>query len=299
MTLSFPVAPMKATLGTLPTGDDWAYEIKWDGYRTVVHVDGGAVRLQSTAGHDVTARWPEVGAIATAINAPAAILDTELVVLDDDGTPRFELVQRSGPGSGVEAVLQVFDVLQVDSTETIGLPYLDRRRLLDDLVEPGDNWIVPGHRVGGGQELFDVTAAAGHEGIIAKHVASFYRPGTRTKEWRKVKHRRRVDVTIGGYTGGAGARSTTFGALLVGVRTGDRLAFAGGVGTGFDQTTLETLTDRLRALATPGCPFDPPPPAAYRRDATWVRPDLAATVEIAEFTNEGYVRHASFVDLAR
>jgi bifunctional non-homologous end joining protein LigD len=300
--LSFPVLPMKATMGStaaVPDGDGWAFEIKWDGYRTIAHVDDGAVRLQSTAGHDVTDRWPEFAELPASVHARSAILDAELVVFDDDGRPSFELTQRSGVGSDRQAVLQFFDVLRIDDTDTIHLPYLDRRQLLDQLVEPGDNWTVPAHRIGGGAELVAATAEQGLEGVIAKRVDSRYRPGTRTKDWRKIKNRTTVELTIGGFTAGTGNRAGTFGALLVGrPDPGDgSLRFAGGVGTGFDHRTLQSLADRLRDLATDECPFEPPPPRAVARTATWVAPSLRAAVQIAEFTNEGLVRHASFVGL--
>jgi len=295
--LEFPVAPMKATLGRLPAGDGWAYEIKWDGYRTLVFADG-RTRLQSTSGRDVTQRWPELGAIGDAVNAGSAILDAELVVLDDAGKPRFELVQQSGVGSARQAVLYLFDVLAVDGTATIDLPYEARRQLLGELVEPGDNWIVPAHRIGDGAALLAVTEEQQLEGVIAKRLGSVYRPGTRTKDWIKVKNRRRVEVTIGGYRDGEGNRASTFGALLVGRWVGGTLAFAGGVGTGFDRVTLDSLVARMRALRTDRCPFDPPPPRAYQRGAVWIEPVLVATIEITEFTNDGFVRQASFVELA-
>lgn len=294
--LTFPVAPMKATLGGLPAAADddrWAYEIKWDGYRTLAFVDDGRVRLQSSSGRDVTAQYPELSVLPEGVLATAAVLDGELVVPGADGVPRFELIQRhAGP-----AVLHVFDVLRIEHHDTIALEYLERRRLLAEVVEAGDHWTVPGHRVGDGAALLEATDAQGLEGVMAKRIDSTYQPGVRTPHWRKVKNRRRVDVTIGGFTAGEGARQYTFGALLVGVADGDRLRFAGGVGTGFDQRTLERLRRQLDARAVADCPFDPPPPPAYRRTATWVRPELTATVEIAEFTNDGLVRHASFVDL--
>ncbi len=299
MGLRFPVAPMKARLGTLPTGDDWAFEIKWDGYRTIAHVDGPTVRLQSTAGHDVSARWPELGGLPTGVNAARAIVDGELVVLDDEGVPRFELVQQhqGDASSGRQAALYLFDVLSVDGTDTIALPYEDRRRLLESLVEPGDNWLVPSSRVGDGEEVLAATRERGLEGVVAKRLGSTYRPGTRTRDWVKVKNRRPIEVVIGGYTAGSGNRATTFGALLVGIRRDGRLDFAGGVGTGFSHAVLDDLGRRLRELRTPLCPFASPPPASYRREATWVEPVLGATVEIAELTNDGLVRHASFVRL--
>jgi bifunctional non-homologous end joining protein LigD len=231
------------------------------------------------------------------VNASSAILDAELVVFDDDGRPRFDLVQRSGIGSDRQAVLQFFDVLQIDGVDTIDLPYLDRRRLLDGVIEPGDNWLVPSFRVGDGSALVAATAEQGLEGVIAKRTDSRYRPGTRSKEWRKIKNRVVVELTVGGFTRGTGNRADTFGALLVGRPTDDGLAFAGGVGTGFDRRALLDITTRLRSLVTDDCPFDPVPPPPVRRSATWIDPVLEVIVEIAEFTDDGLVRHASFVRL--
>ncbi len=294
MALTFPVEPMKAGLGRLPPNDEgWAYEIKYDGYRTLAFVDGGRVRLQSTNLHDVTATYPELAELPTGVHADVAVLDAEFVVLDDDGRPRFELVQRhQRPGA-----LYLFDVLRVGDHDTIGLPYEHRRRLLDQLVEPGDNWLVPAHRVGDGEALLAATDEQGLEGVMAKRLGSTYVPGKRSPNWRKIKNRRRVDVVIGGFTTGDGNRASTFGSLLVGRWQDDTLVFAGGVGTGFDQRTLESLHLQLTDLRITACPFDPAPPAAYRRHAHWVEPQLAATIEMAEFTNDGLVRHASFIQL--
>lgn len=295
MPLSFPVAPMKAVLGSLPADDDrWAYEVKYDGYRTLALVDGDRVRLQSTNGHDVTETYPELEGLADGVHAAAVIVDGEFVVLDDDGRPRFDLVQRhERPG-----VLFVFDVLRIDEHDTIGLPYEDRRRLLEQVVEPGDHWVVPAHRVGNGSALLAASAEQGLEGIMAKRLGSAYVPGKRSQNWRKIKNRRLIEVTVGGFTAGQGNRSSTFGSLLVGRPDGERLSFVGGVGTGFSQRVLEALRRRLDDITIADCPFEPPPPVSYRRDATWVEPQLDATIEIAEFTNEGLVRHASFVELA-
>ncbi|MEM1332654.1 MAG: hypothetical protein AAGG08_04270, partial [Actinomycetota bacterium] len=330
MTLRFPVQPMKATLGSLPASDDgWAYEIKWDGHRTLAHVEGGGTRLQSGGGHDVSERWSEATGLGGSINADSAILDGEIVVLGDDGLPRFDLVQRRhGRGGTVRTapadatdvttghlMFQIFDVLSVNGTDTVDLPYLDRRRLLGQLVEPGPHWGVPEHRVGDGAELVAATAERGMEGVIAKRLDSRYRVGGRSKEWRKIKHRRSVELPIGGFTAGEGARASTFGALLLGhpgsghprshpaatdetatdesatdeTRGEDTvtgLRFAGGVGTGFDATTLVELRTRLEELRTGTCPFEPPPPRPIARTATWVVPELVARVEIAEFTND-------------
>lgn len=299
MALRFPVAPMKATLAALPAaGDDaqWAYEIKWDGYRTLAFVDDGRTRWQSSSGADVSERYPELVGFADAVNAGGAIVDGELVVLDDDGRPRFELMQRHA----AQVVFQAFDVLQIDGADTVALPYEQRRALLTQLVEAGGNWAVPAHRVGDGAALLAASAEQGLEGIMAKRLGSTYQPGARSAAWRKVKNRRRVTLPIVGFTRGEGARATTFGALLLGrpADSGEGLLFAGGVGSGFTDAQLLSLSGALRSLQSEHCPLVRAPSARQTGVAVWVRPSLSAVVDIAEFTNDGLVRHAVFVALA-
>jgi bifunctional non-homologous end joining protein LigD len=294
MSLRFPVSPMKAAIGNLPPDDEnWAYEIKWDGYRTLAFVDGGHTRLQSSNLIDVTAKYPELAEFAGSVNAKSAIVDGELVVLDAQGRPSFNLMQQHA----TQVAFYAFDVLSVDGHDTIALTYEQRRELLDGLVEPDQNWMVPAHRIGDGEVLVAATVERGLEGVMAKRLGTTYVPGKRTPNWRKVKNRYTVDVVIGGYTPGTGNRDSTFGALLVGVPDADGLRFAGGVGTGFSQHTLADLSVRLSSLRSETCPFSSLPPREYSRYAMWVRPELRATVEIAEFTNEGYVRHSSFTGL--
>lgn len=292
--ITFPVEPMRAVLGKLPPDEGWAFEVKWDGYRTVAFVDDGHVRLQSASGRDVTTAYPEIARMDATINARQAVLDGELLVFDDDGRPSFELMQRHDR----PATFHVFDVLSIDGIDAVTLPYVQRRALLGDLVESGSRWRVPSHRIGDGAALLEATAQQGLEGVMAKRLDSTYLPGKRSQNWRKVKNRQQVEVVIGGFTKGEGNRSGTFGALLVGRRVDGKLAFAGGVGTGFTQDRLQTLSRQLRDLAIDDCPFDPAPPTSYRRIATWIQPILTATVEITEFTNDGYVRQATFIGLA-
>jgi bifunctional non-homologous end joining protein LigD len=293
--LAFPVAPMKAGIGTLPIEDEaWAYEVKWDGWRLLAHIDGPRLRLQSSSGLDLTAKYDELGGLPAALNGTSAILDGEVVVLDDSGLPSFELLQQHS----AQVVFQAFDIVQLNGLDTIGLAYEQRRALLADVLEAGSNWTVPAHRIGGGSELLAATAANGMEGVMAKKLGSLYVPGKRSPNWRKVKNRISADVVIGGFSSGTGSRESTFGSLLVG-RLDDtgNLAFAGGVGTGFDTATLEHLDGEMRSRITDQCPFTPPPPRQYVGDATWIRPELIAEIEIAEWTNEGFVRHASFIGL--
>lgn len=297
MALTFPVEPMKAVLSTLPPDSEdakWAYEIKWDGYRTLAFVDRGALRLQSSNRLDVTKKYPELAGLPAAIGAKSAVLDGELVVFGENGRPTFELMQRHE----TPVVFQLFDVLSIGGKDVIAEPYETRRSRLADLVEATNSWTVPGHRIGGGRDLLAVAEERDLEGLMAKRLGSAYHPGKRTPNWRKVKIRRTVEVVVGGYTGGTGTRSSSFGALLVGRPDDDgTLAFAGGVGTGFSQRTLESLLGLLRTLSTDACPFTPVPPREYTRSATWVEPVLTAVIELTEFTNEGYARHASFIRL--
>ena len=302
---------MKAADAAIPDGDEWAFEVKWDGHRTVAHVADGTVRFQTTAGNDATDRWRDVAGIADAIGTDV-ILDGEMVVLDADGRPSFDLTQGRSDSMANPAVFQVFDVLQIGDNDATQLAYCDRRALLDQLLEPGPHWRVPAFRIGGGAELLAATAEQGLEGVIAKRLDSTYRPGTRSKAWLKLKNRRRVELVVGGFTAGSGNRAESFGSLLVGIdETAARdpevaralsdplrpgaLRFAGGVGTGFDTTTLATLTTALGALGTKKCPFDAELPSSVRRTARWVEPTMRIVVDIAEFTNGGHVRHASFV----
>jgi bifunctional non-homologous end joining protein LigD len=291
----FPVDPMKAGIGSLPPDDGtWAYEIKWDGYRTLAFIDNGSLRLQSSSGLDVTTSYPELHHLPTAVNATSAVLDGELVVLDANGRPSFEAIQRHQ----TQAALYLFDVLSINGTDIVSLPYRQRRELLEHLVEAGSNWMVPAYRVGEGAALLEAAEAQRLEGVMAKKLDSPYQPGKRSPHWRKVKVRVTETVVIGGYTAGSGNRAGTFGALLIGVEEPDgRLRFAGGVGTGFNQRRLESLTTMMRQSHAAECPFDPVPPREVCRTATWVQPIHHARIELAEFTNDGLARHASFIDL--
>jgi bifunctional non-homologous end joining protein LigD len=286
---------MRATAtDRLPTGAEWAFELKWDGYRTIAFVDvlERDVRLQSSNQIDVTARWPELGMLWHSVNARSAILDGEAVVLDENNIPRFELLQR---GDGAVTYV-VFDLLELDGMDATGLPYEQRRRLLREAVEDGDHWFVPEHHLDGAA-LFEASRARGLEGVIAKRLDSPYTAGKRTNSWRKVKNRVGQEVVIGGWTTGSGGRSTTFGALLVGVYEDGHLRYSGGVGTGFDGAMLERLTAELATRTIAECPFDPVPPREVGRSAHWVKPELVAQIAFTEWTFDGILRHASFVGL--
>ena len=288
----FGIAPMKATMGDVGVlrQHGWAYEVKWDGYRTLAFVEDGRLRLQSSNLIDVTTRWPELADLPGAVNATTAVLDGEAVAFGPDGRPDFGAVQRGD----TTITFVAFDVLHVNGLDTMALPYEQRRRLLEQLVEPGDRWLVPAWEHDG-VALASVTAARGLEGVLAKRLDGRYVPGKRATTWRKVKHRRRQEFVVGGFTTGTGHRASTFGSLLLGVHDGGSLRCCGAVGTGFDQRRLDTLAPTLRAIARRTCPFEPEPPREISRGATWVEPTLIVEVEFAEWTNDGIVRHSSFL----
>jgi len=301
--------PMKAVSGTVPTDDGWAFELKWDGMRVITAVDD-SLSAYSANGIEVAPRFPELRGLADHLAGHRAVLDGEVVVLDELGRADFGRLQPRMHVERPDKVAElrpdhpvtyvVFDLLHLDDHSLLTVPYLQRRELLAELVEPGPSWIVPEHQVGGGQDLFAAAAAAGIEGIMAKQLDSTYLPGKRSSAWRKCKVRRQQEVVIGGWTEGTGGRSGSFGALLVGVHDpdGGPLRFAGGVGTGFTEATLTRLQGELEARRTDECPFDPPPPrAALRSPATWVRPELVAEVAFAEWTQDGRIRHASYLGL--
>jgi bifunctional non-homologous end joining protein LigD len=224
------------------------------------------------------------------VNAKQAILDGEVVILDEAGRPSFSLLQQ-----GKGALLYViFDVLEIDGRDVTGLPYADRRRLLEQLVDNGPHWTVsPRHD--DGEVLYDAAKASRLEGIIAKRVASVYEVGRRSPAWRKIKHRPQQEFVVGGWVPGDGARESTFAALLVGVYEGKKLKYSGRVGTGFKERELQRLLARFRELASDECPFEPPPPAPTRKIAHWLRPEMVVEVQFAEWTNDDILRQPSYV----
>jgi bifunctional non-homologous end joining protein LigD len=311
-TVSLPrtLVPMKATSGDLPHGDGWTFEVKWDGMRALCFVTDGQVRVQSYNERDVTASWPELAGLAAALPVASALLDGELVATDADGRPSFGLLQQrmhvADPAEAARRAAEVpvsyvvFDLLHLDGHDLTGLPLTDRRRLLDQVLEPGPRWrISPLHD--DGAALLEAATEQGLEGVVAKRLDSRYEPGKRTRTWLKVKVRHRQEMVVGGWLPGEGNRTGRIGALLVGYHDvpGDGpLTFAGRVGTGFTDAELQRLGRAFDDLSTDRCPFDPPPPRAeILRGPTWLRPELVAELEFGEWTGDGRLRHPSYLGL--
>ncbi len=298
-----PLLPMKATSGSLPIGDDWLYEIKWDGMRLVVTIADGSVRLSSATGKDATISYPELAGLADALGVDSAVLDGEVVAFDDEGRPDFGRLQQrmhvSNPrvaaerAAEVPAVLCLFDLLALDGRDVTGLALTDRRQLLETLIDNGPHWQVPAAH-GDGGPLLEAAEAAGLEGVVAKRRDSVYRPGSRTREWVKVKVRRRQEFVVGGWGAGEGGRSGRIGGLLVGYHDvpGGPLRYAGRVGSGLSDREIDVLAGLVVPIEA--SPFDPQPPDTHLRAVTWVEPTVVVEVEYAEWTGDGRLRHPTY-----
>jgi bifunctional non-homologous end joining protein LigD len=296
--------PMLATLVTdPPTGDGWAWELKWDGIRALGYVDGGRLRLVTRNGNDVTRRYPELRALGGELGARDVVLDGEIVTFDDVGRPSFQRLQRRMHvesehairrlTNDVPVVYVLFDLCWLDGHSTMALPYHERRARLQGLGLVGASWQTPPHEVGDGTATIEVSRQFGLEGVVAKRVDSPYRAGKRTREWLKIKHQLGQEFVVGGWTRGEGRRTGGIGALLVGYYDDDGdLHYAGKVGTGFTDKEL----DRLEALLAPheraSSPFTS---GRAPRDAVWVEPEVVAEVRFTEWTGGGAVRHPAYL----
>lgn len=307
------IAPMKATAGELPTGDGWAYEIKWDGMRIIAIIDPDAeatTRLQSTNLLDVTVSFPELADLGELVEHRAAVLDGEVVVDDENGRSDFGLLQQRmhiqdpGEAARMAAILPVsyhlFDILHLDGHDTTDLPWSDRRRLLESLVEP-DPWVdVPGATRADGQGLLNAATERGLEGLVAKRTDSTYRPGTRSPNWLKIKIRRRQELVIGGWTEGNNSRAGTVGAVLVGWYDDDGLHYAGRVGSGLSEAERARLTPRLTELGRATSPFAEPVEATgpdRGKVFHWVEPELVGEIAYGEWSADGRLRHPAWQGL--
>jgi bifunctional non-homologous end joining protein LigD len=300
------VEPMQARLSTLPREEsEWAFEVKWDGVRAIAYSQPGRLRLESRNGNDVTPAYPELRALNRTLGSRAAILDGEIIAFDESGRPSFEALQprmHQRSEGAVRRLMQripvtyvVFDLLWLDGHSLMDLPYIERRERLQELGLEGEHWRTPELQIGDGAGLLLATGELGIEGVVGKRLDARYTPGRRDGGWVKIKHHRRQEFVIGGWTEGKGARAQRIGALELGVydERGE-LRHAGRVGTGFDEAELERLAGLLAPLARDDSPFTGSQPP---RGAHFVAPRLVCEVEFSEWTRAGKVRQASYKGL--
>jgi bifunctional non-homologous end joining protein LigD len=274
---------------------DWLFEIKWDGYRAIAFIEGGRVRLVSRTQNDLTAQFSELGSLPQFVKAQRAILDGEIVALDEKGRPSFSLMQqRTGfqagkrrlpRREGVPVIYYAFDLLYLDGFDLRRVALEQRKQLLQERIEVGKNDVVhySDHYPEKGLDLFEAAKQRGLEGILAKKRRSVYEE-KRSRDWLKIKITQRQECVIGGYTDPEGSREY-FGALVLGLydKKG-RLIHVGQVGTGFDHKTLKEMFARLQPLKTKQNPFYGE--IGGLRKVQFVRPELVAEIKFAEWTHE-------------
>jgi bifunctional non-homologous end joining protein LigD len=296
-----PIALMLATLtDRRDFGEEWLLERKFDGERCVARKDGEAVRLESRTGKALTAAYPELRAALAAQPLDRFLLDGEVVVFDGEQTSFGRLQRRLGVTTPsrelVEAfpvVYCVFDLLEAGGEELTGRPLLERRARLEQAIRPTASLRISDAWRDGSERRFAEACRSGWEGLIAKRGDAPYVAG-RSKDWLKLKCVLGQEFVIGGYTDPAGSR-TDFGALLVGYYEGDRLRYAGRVGTGYSARWLASLGVRLRALEIGESPFADARPIP--RGTHWTRPELVAQIGFAEWTVDGRLRQPRFLGL--
>jgi bifunctional non-homologous end joining protein LigD len=288
----------KPQLATLvdhpPTGSGWLHEIKYDGYRCLLAVAGGKVRIYTRSGLDWTDRFAGIADAAGALDLPPALIDGEIVWLDAKGNPSFSGLQEALKNDKGGLTLFAFDLLSLDGKDLTKLPNIARKEKLAALLADAERPIVyADHVLGSGEKMLDALCGAGQEGIVSKRADAPYR-GARTKNWLKAKCTKRQEfVVVGWLESGTARRSLR--SLLLGLNEGDGLRYAGKVGTGFDADTEQVLLDALKKIERKTATVDAPKAAV--RGARWVSPKLVAEIAFAEFTSANVVRHASFVGL--
>ncbi|QXQ04745.1 DNA ligase D [Sphingosinicellaceae bacterium] len=287
--------PQLATLvDTPPTGNDWLHETKYDGYRALVAVGGGKCIAYTRSGLDWTTKFRVVADAAAKLPCSTALIDCEIVALDNAGKPSFGALQNALKDGG-PILAFAFDLLELDGTDVAALPLVERKARLAHLLEGIDPPLHYSEHVrGGGEKLFAALCAGGYEGVISKKADVRYRAG-RAGTWLKSKCLHRQEFVIGGWSTSEKGRG--FASLLLGIYEGEKFVYAGRVGTGFDDKTLEDLTAKLAALKADKPAYADKLPALARRGANWVRPELVAEVAFTEFTGDGHLRHPSFLGL--
>jgi bifunctional non-homologous end joining protein LigD len=285
--------PQLATLvDDVPTGSDWIHEYKYDGYRLLIATAGGAATAWTRNGKDWTDKFRSI--VRAASHLPAGcLIDGEAVAIGENGKPSFQLLQSSLKGGDAEIAFYAFDLLVEEGKDISRKSNLERKEKLAALLKTARPPILYGdHVVGKGEALFDAICKEGGEGIISKKASAPYR-GTRTRNWLKVKCTLRQEFIIVGWQDSDKRRG--FRSLLLATREDRKLRFAGKVGTGFDSKLLESLSETMASLEVDKPPV--PMPASMRRRAHWIEPRLVCEIAFTEFTDDGSLRHPSFIAL--
>lgn len=296
------IHPMLATLVDEPfSGPEWIFETKWDGFRSVCFIKNGHAQFVSRNQIEMTPNYPELRNIARQIAAKEAIIDGEIVALDEKGMPRFQLLQpRVGRKSGIESlrgkgqiVYFVFDLLYRDGYDLMPCPLIERKAMLEQILRPASFVKFSEHIEGEGERFFKEIEKFHLEGMMAKRAASPY-VQKRSSDWLKVKTVLRSEVVIGGYTQPRGMRAY-FGALVVGLYRGKDLHYVAHTGGGFNEKTLAKIFKLMQPLKSDQSPFVQKPKT--NEPVQWLKPKLVAEVKFSEWTADERMRHPIFVGL--
>ncbi len=281
-----------------PQGDDWLYEMKYDGYRILAYVEGNRARLLTRNGNDYTQRFPAVASSLLDLAAGRAmVLDGEMAVVNSNGRTDFQSLQSylKHP-QGQRLTYLVFDLLALDGADLRAQPLTERKEALEALLQSASaNLHYSQHVRGSGVESFSAACALGMEGIVGKRADSPY-SGTRNGDWIKLKCAKRQEFVIGGYTR-TDKKTDGISALLLGVYEGDQLVYVGRAGTGLSEVDQEDLMGRFEDLTRAESPFSPPPKPRANEQVTWLQPRLVAEVQFAEWTQDNLLRQASYKGL--
>ncbi len=291
------VEPCLALLASKPpSGSDWSFEVKWDGYRLAVHRSADAVRILTRGGHDWTRRFPAIAAAAQALDAHSFILDGEGVVLDEEGRSDFNQLQqdlggRGGKAFSGNALLYAFDLLYLDGHDLRRMSLEERRHILQGLLNGDAGRIRLSEDVDAdGLEFLGLACRMGLEGIIAKKRSAAYRPG-RGGDWLKIKCVQSDSFAIIGYEPSSAALGGV-GNLLLAAESSAGLTYVGSVGTGFSAASARSVRVRLDQIVV-----DRPVVALKRRGIVWTRPELLAEIAFRGWTGDRKLRHASYKGL--
>ncbi len=284
-----------------PAGDAWLFEIKWDGVRSLCFINSEGMRLTSRRQNAMEQQYPELTILPHHVNAESAILDGEIVTLDDKGVPSFALLQRRitvGDAATIArlsrskpVVLYIFDLLYLDGYDLRDVPLIERKKLLAEVLIPGELVKLSDHFPGKGAELLALAKEKGLEGILAKRADSRYE-GKRTDCWFKIKIVSQQEFVICGFAEG---ERDHFGSLILGLYEGQKLVYTGNVGTGFDQAMIREIYKLMEPLITDRVQFKPVP--KMLRPATWIEPELVCEVRFSNWTEEGRLRAPVFLGL--
>ena len=292
------IQPMEPILrSTIPNGEDWIHQIKWDGIRGLSYIESGQHSLFTKKGNERTAFYPELQKISQLIKADSAILDGELIVLTDENKPSFEMILTRERVRSTDKInfytkkypvkYILFDLLALNGKDLTHVPLEKRKQLLYESVQQNESIAITDDFTDG-EKLYTLMREKGWEGIVSKQVTSTYKPGKHHHEWFKTKLRRKMLVVVGGIAW----KSNFPNSLLLGVMRKGQLKFIGKASTGLKQADFQNIKEYISQVSQDASPFQE---ILNPKEITWLKPSLTCWVEFLEWTNDGQLRHPKII----